>query len=386
MRKLKLFGIISTSLIVLLVGGGFAFYHFYLKPMMDIKPAQNYLTTTEYFDQAMVDSVFHYTKKNCRNGANIAIAIVDEGRVHYFGVERKLDKLTPIENSKSLYQIGSISKVFTSIILAHYALNKEIKLDESIDKYLGYKLNKDVKLKWQDLANHTTGLDRMPDGVAFNTVKNFDNPYASYNNVWMENYLKTKVEIISDKKGKSNYSNLGVGILGSSLALFKNTTYDALLNNLVTKKYGLNQTFVYKSSAFDKLVKCYDMMDSPVTIHWELNAFNPAGGIVSNTEDMSKFILANLDNRNGELNLTHLPTARIDSTLSIGLGWHILKSRDNRNLLFHNGATGNFRSSMFIDKDRQKGIIILSNVSQNDSKNSLDRLSRSLIELINLRD
>lgn len=383
MSKLKVIGIASLVLSILAILGGFAFYHFYLKPMMEIKPAQNCLNTTEYFDQAMVDSVFHYTKINCRNGANIAIAIVDEGRVHYFGLERKFDKLTYIENSKSLYQIGSISKVFTSIILAHYALNKEIKLNESIDNYLGYKLNKDLKLKWQDLANHTSGLDRMPEGVAFNTVKNFENPYALYDNAWMEDFLKTKVEIISDKKGISNYSNLGVGILGSSLALIKKTSYDELLKTLVTKKYELNNTFVYKSSDFNKLVKCYDMMDSPVTIHWELNAFNPAGGIVSNTEDMSKFILANLDSRNGELNMTHIPTVRIDSTTSIGLGWHILKTKDNRDLLFHNGATGNFRSSMLIDKETQKGVVILSNVSQNDSKNSLDKLSRSLIELIN---
>ena len=100
---------------------------------------------------------------------------------------------------------------------------------------------------------------------------------------------------------------------------------------------------------------------------------------------MAKFGLAQFDSSNKELTLTQIPTIRIDTTMQIGLGWHIIKSKINHKVLFHNGATGNFTSSMMIDMNSKKAVIILSSVNYSDSKGKLDKLCSSILKYLNIK-
>lgn len=382
MKALKIAGIGILMIIFILGVGGFIFFKFYLKPMLEIKPANNQLKTTVYFDKNLVDSIYKYTHKNTRNSADIAIAIIDSGTTHYYGLERKNNQLTTVDNATHLYQIGSISKVFTSTLLAHYVTNQEINLDKTIDQYIGFNLNKNLKLKWKNLANHTSGLDRLPDGSIWTSLKNIDNPYLDYDEKWMIEYLKKKVEIVESKKDKHLYSNLGAAILGQAISLYKKLPFEQLMKQTIFDKYDMPNTFLYKPEYEDKLVKSKDLEDS-LTINWELKSFNPAGGIVSNIRDMSRFAMAQLDEKNKELILTHNPTFTIDTTQSIGLGWFIIKSKIGHDVLFHNGATGNFTSSMSIDLNSKKSVIILSNISYTDTGGNLDKLNFAILKYIN---
>ncbi len=384
MKKLKIFGIVICSFIIILFIGGYAFYQFYLKPLKNIKPAVNHLVENTFYDKAMVDTIFKYTHANIRNTACISIAIIDNDLVSYYGLERKNDSLKTIETRDSLFQIGSISKVFTSTILANLILNKQIDPEESIDKYLGFKLKGDIKLRIKDLANHTSGLPKMPDGVYTNMMEDYNQPYKNYTESWLVNYLKNEIEINEKQKDKSEYSNLGAAILGYVLAHSQKTSYDKLLKQSVFEKYGLKYSFLYQKTYENLIVKSRNMADS-LTVNWTLNAFNPAGGVVSNIQDMSKFALAQLDTSNKELILTQIPTNRIDSSMQMGLGWFIIKSKLNHNVLFHNGATSNFNSSMMIDLDSKKAIIILSNANYSDTKGSLDKLSKAVLSYLNTK-
>lgn len=348
MKKLKIFGIVLFSQLIVLTITGYAFYKFYLKPLKEIKPAANNLVENNYFDKAMIDTIFKYTHASVRNSADIAIAIIDNGETHYYGLARNQDKLAPLDNRNHLYQIGSISKVFTSHILASMIANREIDEQKTIDEYIGFRLKNDLKLKWVELSNHTSGLDRMPSDVYIKMAKNFENPYIEYDAKWMLDYLKNQVELDAKLKGKSLYSNLGVAILGNSLAYYKKQSYEELLNQRVLKKYGMKNTFLYTAKDSSKLVTSIDMMNEK-TVNWELASFNPAGGIVSSIEDMAMYAKANMDSTNKELLLMQRPSFKVDSTQSVGLGWFILKARKTgHTCLFHNGATGNFNSSMVI--------------------------------------
>lgn len=317
-----------------------------------------------------------------KDEGNLAIGIIDNGKVYYYGIMRDKDTLKTIENSSSLFQIGSVSKVFTTSVLAHYIENGEINVDETIDRYLGFKLNKDLKLKWIDLANHTSGLASVPDRSYIESLSNAENPYLDYDEVWMNTYLKTKIEIDTSLKGKDNYSNLGMSILGNALSTFKSLSLDSLYNETIFEKYGMKNTFFYEKTDKGRLVIPYDL-DGTVATIWELKSFNPAGGIVSNVEDLSKFLLANLDNKNKALIRTHKPTLYTDSLKSTGLGWSILTSRIKHQVLFHNGSTINYTSSVTLDLDSRKGVILLSNINDVLGKNDLDKLNFAILRYLN---
>jgi CubicO group peptidase (beta-lactamase class C family) len=382
MKKLKIFGIVLLSLTITLSVAGYAFYQFYLKPRMKITPASNSLIEKDYYDKAMVDTIFKYTHANVRNSADIAIAIIDNGQTHYYGLGRNDDKLSPLDNKNHLYQIGSISKVFTSNILASMIVGSEIDEQKTIDEHIGFNLKSDLKLKWIDLSNHTSGLDRMPSDVYLKMAKDFENPYKGYDDKWMLDYLKSKVEIDAKLKGTSSYSNLGAAILGNSLAYYKKQSYEELLNQRVLNKYGMKNTFLYTAMDSNKLITSLDMMNEK-TVNWELESFNPAGGIVSTIEDMAMYAKANLDTTNKELMLMQQPSFKIDSTQSVGLGWFILKAKKTgHTCLFHNGATSNFNSSMVIDLVSRKAIIVLSNCDYSDTKGSLDKLCYRLMDYL----
>lgn len=382
MSKLKFFGIVSLALIVLLVISGFIFYYFYLKPMLEIKPAISQLNTTDYFNESMIDTLEKYGNKMMKNQSSLSIAIIDNGQVHYYGIERKDDKFITSDNSKHLYQIGSISKVFTSSLLAKFVVENEIKLDESIDKYIGFSLPNNLKLNWKELSNHTSGLPSLPKENILNTLNEADNPYVKYDSKWLDNYLRNVIEQDKSLIKKHEYSNLGVAVLGNSLGYFKKQSYESLCEQYIFNEYKMNNTFFYEPKYKERLVPSYDIDNSLATI-WELKAFNPAGGIVSNVEDLSKFVIAQLDEKNAALQLTQKATLVNSSKESVGLGWFLLTSKLNHKVLFHNGSTINYTSSLSIDLDSKKGVVILSNVNHMLGKKDFDALNFALLKYIN---
>lgn len=382
MSKLKIFGIVSLAIIALLAVAGFSFYYFYFKPLFNIKPAINQLKTVEYFDQSMLDTLSKYGNKMMKNQTSLSIAIIDNGHVYYYGVERKNDTFSTISNSLYCYQIGSISKVFTSTILAELVVNKEINLDNPIDDYIGFHLNKNLKLTWKELSNHTSGLPSLPNENLIASLSDADNPYVKYDTKWLDSYLKNNIEQDASLNKKHSYSNLGVAVLGNSMGYFKKQSFESLCSQYIFSKYQMNNTFFYEPKYKEKVIPSYDIDGSLATI-WELKAFNPTGGIVSNVEDLSQFILAQLDSNNRVMQLTQTPTLINSEKESVGLGWFILKSKLNHKVLFHNGSTINYTSSLSIDLDSRKAIVILSNVNDMLTKNNFDALNFALLKYIN---
>lgn len=108
-----------------------------------------------------------------------------------------------------------------------------------------------------------------------------------------------------------------------------------------------------------------------------------AGAILSTTEDLSKFALAQFDAANKELVLTNEHTFSVNKKMGVGLGWHILKLKNKGELIWHNGGTGGYTSSMTLDLENQNGIIILSNISGfNKRMGNMDKLGFGLMETL----
>lgn len=364
---------ILVVLVLCLVG--FALYQ---KKVNKILPATNMLSIE---DTKVKDSIFTFLNSHMRNNAFVSIGIIDHDSIEYFGIKRESDQLKNIDLRDSVFQIGSISKVFTTSILAQMVVDGDITLDETIDKYLGFPLHKNLKITFKSLANHTSGLDRMPKGTLKNTILNVNNPYTNYTNAWMENYLKSEVEIDTDKVGKSEYSNLGMSVLGYTLAKIKNTSFEKLCQDYILSKYEMTNSFINNESNNYKIIQAYESSEIVAPI-WSLNVFEPAGGIASNMQDMIKFATLQMDTENIASTLAHQATVDVKEDMSCGLGWMIIHKANENELLWHNGATGTvggYTSSIVIDKKSKKAVIILSTIHHQDVGGNLDKLALALV-------
>ena len=266
-------------------------------------------------------------------------------------------------NESSVFEIGSISKVFTSTILAKMVLDRKIDQHDDISKYLNYSLKKNAKITFNQLANHSSGLPRLPPGMLWSSLfKNRSNPYKHFGKAELIHYMQEKLK--QKKLGKFNYSNLGAGLLGQILCDTLATDYESALQQLVCHQLGLNSTTVNRNLLLEFLVKGRNRKGKGIP-YWDMNALVGAGGIYSNVEDLAKFALANFDETNEALRLQHKPTLTVNKHVSVGLGWLIINSKitGGTNWLYHNSGTGGFSSEYIMDLKSKSAIILLTNVS-----------------------
>lgn len=294
-----------------------------------------------------------------------AIAWVDGDKTEFQGFYKSETGMVSIENHQKVFEIGSVTKVFTSTVLADLVLENKIKLNDPIHPFFNFPFHDNLELKFQDLANHTSGLPRVPTN--FNLF-NILNPYQDYDRNKFETYLKEDLELT--EIGKYAYSNLGAGLLGYTLGLVEGIDFQELLKKRVFEKYQMKNSFTSSAGLEGKLVQGLGAMGNPVP-NWDFNVLFGGGGILSTVEDLSLFVRAHFDESNRELGLIQKPTFQVNETLEIGLAWHLLKMPENKTLLFHNGGTGGYFSVVLVDINAQKAVILLSNVSAFHPNNRL---------------
>ena len=313
------------------------------------------------------------------NHTQISIAIIKDGKVNYYGINNKNDTISTVNNKRSVFEIGSISKVFTSTILANFVIDEKINLNDNINGYLKTSFNNNTEISFINLANHTSGLPRLPSNLDLTKV-NPENPYKEYREKELEEYLTKHLELLN--KEKYQYSNLGAGLLGYTLSKIENTTYENLLQNKIFSKFNMYNSTSDINKIKGNLVKGLNNEGNDVP-NWEFSVLAGAGAIFSTVEDLSQFAISQFDNSNKELKLTRKKTFEVNENMDFGLGWHILKSQSKNFWYWHNGGTGGYSSSMVIDENTKNGIIILSNVSAfNPNKGNIDKLCFKLMKTI----
>lgn len=346
----------------------------YLKPFVEegISTILNGLTN---YPTEIAKSIYDHSK-DLPNKSQLSIAIIHNGGVNYYGVTIENDTLKPIENQDKIFEIGSITKVFTASVLTSLVIDNKIKLNDFVNTYYSYPFKGDFEVDFLSLANHTSGLPRLPSNL---DLTNTTNPYMSYGDMELDEYLSNLMNIDSGAVLKYMYSNLGAGLLGHTLGLSQEKSFNELLQDRIFNKYEMNNSFTSLNGIEDKIIKGLDEDGKPVS-NWEFDVLFGGGGILSTTEDLVKFANAHFNTNNKELELTRKPTFDIDENMKIGLGWHILKSEEEFNLFWHNGGTGGYSSSFAFDVEKNNGVIILSNVG--GANNNIDTICFELMRHI----
>ncbi|MHA7057434.1 serine hydrolase domain-containing protein [Aquimarina sp. M1] len=319
------------------------------------------------------------------NQTEVSIALIDQKSSEFFGIVRKEDSLQIKMNQNAIYEIGSITKVFTATLLAKLVMEKEVSLDDSVISLLPFTLEnptedqKHITLKM--LTNHTSGLPRIPQNIIPLITSNQGDPYRNYDTDKLYEYLKTDFKTESTPGEKSTYSNLGAGLLGHLLTLKTNKTYEELLQEKIFNPLDMNSsTTDLEKILATSIIKGLDPKGHEVS-NWNFDVLAGAGAIKSNIVDLEKFVRKQMSN-DPVYELTQKQTHTLNKQVSLGLGWHIVH-KDDQTILFHNGGTGGYTSSLVINKNAQKAVIILTNISAfHPKKHAIDALSFKMLSLI----
>lgn len=371
-----------TSYLQLGVDSSFNYHTLILKDQpyiaveaQDIKSNVTKTTTLDFY----IDSIAKTYLSNPHT-ASLSIGLIQNNKVNHFfyGETIKGDKLS-LPTGNSIYEIGSISKVFTSVLLADLVEKNIISLDDSIAKYLpdSVKANPFIqKITFKQLANHTSGLPKLPSNLEKTVKYDNNNPYANYTRKDLYQFLKN-VQENSETDDGYEYSNLGFGLLSDLINTITHQTYQQNIKETISTPLGLSNTVEKIDPKTQKIVNVYNE-DGKQVLSWDFDALTGAGSLKSTTNDLLRFAQyqfkmpeSTLENA---LALTRQFTYYLPPNMDIGLGWH-MEMTDGVVSYFHSGGTGGSSSFIAIVPDLKSAIIVLSN-----SSISVDGISAKILD------
>lgn len=318
--------------------------------------------------------------KDMPDGFAISIALVQNDEVEYIGLIKEKDAWIRKDLRDSLFEIGSLTKVFTSTLLADEAVHNRLKLNKPVNKVFPFKFNDKIKITYQSLANHTSGLYRLPSNMLTLLVKHPEDPYAQYSFGMFDTYLKDQLQLKPNEEQVYEYSNLGAGLLAYALSMRCESSFDQLLEERIFDPYQMRNTAFDKTTYFAGITA-----EGAEAKNWHFDALKGAGGLISSTSDLSRFVRSQCDTLNSVTALTQKKTHTISENMSIGLGWHMIVKDNSPLKYWHNGGTGGFTSSISFRPSSSTGVIILTNISAMHAKSALiDPLCFELLDQIGL--
>jgi len=298
-----------------------------------------------------------------RPGQGIVVGMLDKTGARFVaggsGVAAKVDRDT-------LFEIGSISKVFTALLLADMVNKHEVSLDDPAEKYLpkGHHMpargGRQITLR--DLSTHRSGLPRMPDDMG--RADGVDNPFADYGEDKLLAFLD-RYKLTRDIGSQWEYSNLGAGLLGYLLGRAAHSDYETLLRKRITGPLGMKSTMItLKGANLARLAPPFDRYMRPAK-RWDISLFAGAGGIRSSAADMLIFAKAVLDPRSPI-------AAAVKTALAVrvpgqapqvdqALGWQIMHLPTDHELVLHDGETGGYQTILALEPSKGRAVVALAN-------------------------
>ena len=315
-----------------------------------------------------------------KSGSSIVAILVDEKEprfINYGTLSKNVASKQADENT--IYEIGSITKVFVGILLADAVKRGEVKLDDPISKYLPESVKtptfngKEITLL--DLATHTSGLPRLPDNFA---PKNNLDPYADYTAQNLYDFL-SNYKLNRETGSKYEYSNLGFGLLGHILSLRTKTSFENLMTERVFKPLGMNDS-LFALPAGKKLrhAEGLNHKNDP-TPFWFFDSLAGAGAIRTTSSDMAKFIRTAVGLTQTPLTDAFAEARKMqrqgqNSRVKIGLGWNNVEFAGTE-IFWHGGGTFGFSSYIAIDPKQKKGAFLVNNSGKEDGSVFLESVA-----------
>ena len=330
----------------------------------DAVPGNNPLSDT--LDRWVEQLVRSYVQKG--NTAGIALAVIEHGRIrrYSYGTTDKNKNGLP-DPEKTIFEIGSVTKTFTSLLLAQQVSSGRMRLNDPVNKYLPDSIPllafNGAPILIVHLANHTSGFPRLPSNI-FNGHIDPKNPYLHYVQDSIYSFL------VHYRAGVQpgtvfSYSNFGAGLLGTILEKQWQMDFGQMIVQQICKPLGMSNTFVdIPEPLKTQFAQGYNE-NGMATNSWDLASLKGSGAIRSTLNDMIRYTQAQMGAKSlleKSIKQTHIRTFQGPGQV-MGLGWRIDKA-GSHTYYHHSGGTGGFRSFVGFDIDRQLGVVILSNAAE----------------------
>jgi len=333
---------------------------------------------------SLEEEIEYHADKYVRMGA--AIGIIDNAQdIHeyYFGTLSKNDSTPP--DSHSIFEIGSITKTFTTTLLARGILDGKISLGDKVDSLLpeGEVTMPDwngTAITVEHLATHSSGLPKKPHDSTQPLPSGYDpyDPYAAYTTNYVYDYLTSYCNLQFEPGTRYFYSNTGMGLIGHIIGLTGGSSYRELVNRKVFEPLGLNETTLFLTDQQISHLAPGHGDDLDRVKNYNANdIFQGAGFIKSSLHDMMIYLKAQMGIIESSLadaiEMTQQSYFDVGGVtyddregyyhLTIGLAWHIDLLPEGNTFYWHGGRTNGYMAYMAFDLQSLTGTVILCNQS-----------------------
>jgi len=330
------------------------------------------------------DIIKKHVKKSKIPGISVGLISKTGTKVFNCGEIKKESGIEP--TADTLYEIGSMTKTFTTILAAQLQQEGILSLNDSITKFLPEFENSEFdrkKVTLFHLLTHTSGISEFTIRVfisqIFSIILTGKSRIAEYE-YNTENFLDyvSKLQLKNSPGNTFMYSNIGLGLVGKILERITNSTYEELVKNRICNVLDMKDTGIDVFETHkDKLATGYSFRNKQAD-YWNMPAIEGAGSLRSTTSDMLKFLKANLglsktkllpvlENCRNTKSEPRIPSSMKFFTKSMGvslskfrLGWFVFP-QGNVDVIGHDGGTEGFTSFMGIIPENQSGVVVLTN-------------------------
>ncbi|OCO98826.1 hypothetical protein BC374_13480 [Ensifer sp. LC13] len=298
----------------------------------------------------------------------IVVGVIDANgrRVIAHGHQAK-DDWRPVDG-RTVFEIGSVTKVFTALLLADAVQKGTVHLGTPVSTLLPSSVimpeDQQTPITLGDLAMHMSGLPRLPTNLV---PADMSNPYADYDAAKLYAFLSSHKPV--RRPGvEHEYSNLGTGLLGHALALKAGLSYEDLVISRITAPLGMKDTAITPRPDWaERRSKGHDAALEPVR-DWDLDALQGAGALRSTVDDLLVFLEAAMGKTPSPLAPAFATLLATREPLGNGdndqqaLGW-VISGKGDEQFIWHNGGTGGYRSFVGYRPSTGVGVVALSNTS-----------------------
>ena len=344
---------------------GFDFKSFHL-PLSDVYAAH---VANDNPLKTRLDSAVHYSTVDfmlTHHLVGLSVGVVSKDGKYFYNYGTVEKGKTKLPTSRTIFELASIAKTFTGILLAQAVLDHKISLDDDIRKFMpGDFPNLQYQghpLKIVNLANHTSGLPlELPNLDTFKNEFNVLKMYDHYtNNKFFADLHTVKIDTLPGVN--YGYSNAGMKLLGIILEKVYGLPYQQLLKEYITRPLDMPATRTELAiSDTTSYTKGYNA-DGMTMPHGNWNMFGGAAAIISDSHDMANYVKANIDESLPAIRLAHKQTFT-NGDFTLGLGWQISRNTLNGTRIWKSGGALGFRSYCAVVPDKKIGMIWLSNRS-----------------------
>ena len=309
--------------------------------------------------QAMESEDIHARINNAVSRGSVGAAVLgiyDQGNVTVLGYGQKSPGEAQKPDGETLFEIGSITKVFTAMLVQRLVEQDRLEWDDPISGYLSdFQFGSESvgAITLRSLATHSSGLPRLPANIS---PADSLNPYADYVQSDLHAFLRSfNPDSLSSEHA---YSNLGVGLLGSIAADVAEMEYPIAINDYIFEPLGMSRSFASHPQQTDSNM-ALGYSNGAVVPAWTFEALAGAGAIVSTANDLMQLIRANCEDDSSDMHKAIVATQQAQEVADMALAWHTRSDSDGNTVYWHNGGTGGYASFLAVNPMKSQGWLIL---------------------------